>query len=251
MSKINSLEEFLREYLAKPREKSGALSFDDYRHKEGMNYARTYSRGVENAYATLRRSSPYHADNAESLYKKGLFGSGYAEHLGKQAKGTYEGTLKSLYEEKTNKEREALGKYSSYLSNYAKSRESLIKSGRGELLKNNIVSLDTAYDYAISAGLSSDEALNVTRAVYEVSREKIMANVIERAAALEISADAAALLGEKMGLTREDCELVRREVEKYLGKDEEFTVPDGYLDELEAEADRLTTNTKKKKKGND
>lgn len=240
MNKINSLEDFLKKYLNSKRPKSSAVSFDDYKASQGMSYESDYSDGVENAYLSLRKSSPYHTDRAESIYEKGLAGSGYAEHLGRQAKQSYEGTLKSLYEQRTNDEREALGKYASYLSEYRRVRNNLIKSVRGELIKNSIINLDTAYNYAISSGLSSDEALEVSRTVYEAGREKIMADVIERAATLEIDADAAALLAEKLGLTKEDCELVRSEVNKYIGGKKDYTIPDGYLDELERKSDRLT-----------
>lgn len=240
MKKINSLEDFLKKYLNSKRPKSGAVSFDDYKAAQGMKHESDYSDGVKNAYLSLRKASPYHADNAESLYERGLSGSGYAEHLEKRAKQSYEGTLKSLHEEKINDEREALGKYASYLSEYRRVRNNLIKSVKGVLLDNSIINLDTSYNYAISSGLSSDEALEVSRTVYEIGRERIMANVIERAAALEIDADAAALLAEKLGLTEEDCELVRSEVEKYIGGKKDYTVPDGYLDELEKKSDRLT-----------
>ena len=244
-----NLKDFIKKHVTSDTKNVGALSFDEYKAGRGLDYDDVYSRGISDAYTKLASSDPYYGAKGESLYQSGLSGSGYAEYLGKKSKGTYESTLRSLYEQRAKSEARAKEGYASYLSEYESGRASLMKSVRGELIKNSIINPDTAYNYAISAGLTESEANTVTKAVYDVSRERIMAEIIAKAASLQINGKAAETLAIKMGLTEEDSLLVREEVEKYLGDNGNFTVPEGYLDELEDKADHLTT-TIKNKKGN-
>lgn len=247
MANKSALEEYIGTYLLSRGKPSGALSFENYKAGRGIRYEEDYKDGVTRARAALLSSDPYRGSEAERLFSDGLGTSGYREHLAKKAKSTYEGTLKSLYEKRQRDEEKAIGGYASYLSDYKESRDSLIRSVRTDLMRNSIVNQETAFQYAISAGLSNEEARGVSYAVYEAGRDKIMAEAIEKATSLRLNGEAAALMAEKMGLTYEDSRAVAKEVDEYLGTIKEYTVPDEYLDKLEETSDGLTTTIKNRK----
>ena len=140
--------------------------------------------------------------------------------------------------------------YRQLQAEYSSARNSLMSSVKNDLIKNNIINRDTAFNYAIDAGLTEKEANKVTDAVYELSRERIMADVISKAAGYRISGDAAAALALKMGLSEEDSLLIKAEVDKYSDGNEITDVSDEYLSALEDLADHLNSTTKNKK-GND
>lgn len=238
--KLTTLEDFMKKYISNQKIKNGADSFDTYRHKNGLNYNRSYSRAVESLYADKKRNLATYGQNYRDISNKGLQNSGYAEYVSGKAGSDYTSEISKLGALRDQAESRALASYAGYLEKYSDKQKALKESVTSHLIKNDVVDLDAAVAYAIGQGLTEEDAIAVGQSVYSVTKQKVFNSILEQVATLGLDKNGAVMLAKKMGVTESDAEEFGSEIEEMLKHYK--NVSSDYLEYLEQRSDK-TTNT--------
>lgn len=231
----NTYEELLKKYISKSNKSSSPLSFDQYKHENNLSYRDSYANAIGALYASSKRSGSDYGANKENIANKGLQNSGYSDYIDALATKKFNDGLTSLSNDLNAKESKSASSYAGYLEQYESKKNSLKNSVMSHLINNDIVDLSTAIAYGMSAGLSEEEATLVGQGAYEVTRQKVLNNILEQTASLGLDKEGAKLLGIKMGLSEDDAMSVAEEVAELL--DYYQSISEDYLDFLKQRAD--------------
>ena len=216
MFKTTLLDKLKEEYLANNPNLGMADSYDLYKHKNGINTAKSYSDAVSSLYASSRKNLSSYGQNNRILNNKGLQNSGYADYIDASADTSFDlgkNALKSSYAEK---ETQNLSSYASYLDSYKNKQQSLKSSVLSHLIDNEITDLATAVAYGINAGLSFDDAKSLGQSAYSVTKDKVTNEILKQSASLGLDREGAKMLAIKMGMTTSDAEAIANEVAELL-----------------------------------
>lgn len=240
--KLTTLEEFMKKYISNQRLAGSADSFDIYKHKNGINYDRTFTKAVKSLYADQKRNSASYGQNYRNISNKGLQNSGYAEYINAISSSKYNSGLDRLKDERGTALTKALGGYTSYLQRYADKQTSLKKSVTSQLINNGIVNLNDAVSYAIGQGLSEEDAIAVGNNAYSVNKRKVFNSILEQSASLGLDKDGAIMLAKKMGFTDDDAAEIGEEVSEMMKHYRDISSE--YLEYLEQKSNQITNTFK-------
>lgn len=230
MSRITTIEEFLRNYL-KDAPEYGAKTYDEYAKEVGADYEGEYARSLRDAMTKKRRSAPSYGTTGQSLVSKGLSGTGYADFLTDKAMAVYAKDVESAEGSLATGRSGLLRGYRDYLESYSNDRAALRARVQKQLIDNEVYDKNSSYLYGIDAGLSPEEATAVSGTVYSAVRGRLRRQIIDRVTALELDAEGARLYALSMGLTAEDAKSIAEEAKDYLKHYKDYA--DGYWDYLE------------------
>lgn len=239
-SKLITLEEFMKKYIANKTVANNADTFDVYKHKTGADYDRSFTRAVESLYASKGKSSAEYGRNYQSLSNKGLQNSGYSEYINELSDRNFKNGITALRGERDLAEAKTFKGYSEYLEKYTKAQNALKESVSSHLISNGVVNLDDAIGYGISQGLSEEDAIAIGQNVYSVNKQKVFNDIMAQVAALGLDRDGAVMLAKKMGVTESDAEAFGDEIGELLKH--YSSVSQGYLEYLEQRSQK-NTNT--------
>ena len=231
MSKTATLEELVNKYISSDNKIGSADSYDLYKHKNGLSTAKSYSDAVGSLYFDSKRSPSSYGVNNRKISNKGLQNSGYASYVDDLSKKSFTSGLESLKKAYEDKEVKSMASYVSYLDKYNDKTNSVKKSVMSHLISNDVVDLNTAIAYGISAGLSKDDATLVGQTAYEVTKQKVFNTLLEQTVRLGLDADGAKMLALKMGVSDSDANAFASEISdllKYYGN-----ISEDYLEFLE------------------
>ena len=231
MRKTATLEELVNKYLNTDNKIESADSYDIYKHKNGLSTAKSYSDAVGSLYLDSKRSLSSYGANNRKLSNKGLQNSGYASYVDDLSEKSFKSGLESLKNSYAENEANAMTSYASYLDKYKDKTSSVKKSVMSHLISNDVVDLNTAIAYGISAGLSKEDATLVGQTAYEVTKQKIFNTLLEQTVSLGLDAYGAKLLALKMGVSDVDANAFASEISdllKYYGN-----ISEDYLEFLE------------------
>jgi hypothetical protein len=99
------------------------------------------------------------------------------------------------------------------------------------LIDNDIVDINTAIAYGVTAGLSKEDATLVGQSAYEVTKQKVLNKILEQTVSLGLDTEGAKMLAIKMGVSESDAEEIAKEVGEML--DYYRNLSDDYLEFLE------------------
>ncbi len=230
MSKITTIEQFLQNYL-KDAPEYGAKTYEEYAKEMGVDYEGDYAKSLRDAMTKQRRSAPSYGTTGQSLASKGLSGAGYASFLSDKIADTYAKDIEAAEDDLATGRSRLLNGYRDYLQRYSNNRAALRARVQKQLIDNQVYDKNSAYLYALDAGLSADEATAVSGTVYGAVRGRIRRQIIDRVAALELDAEGARLYALSMGLTEEDARSISESAKEYLKHYKDYS--DGYWDYLE------------------
>ncbi len=235
MKKVKTLEELVKKYLEGKPSLGTPDTYDTYKHKNGLSGAKSYSDAAAKLYASSKRGSSTFGANNRIINNKGLQNSGYAAYIDSLAKNSLNSGLGSLESNYLNLETESRQSYASYLDKYRDKLETTKRSVMSHLVNNDVVDLDTAVAYGISAGLSKEDAALVGQSAYEVTKQKVFNKLIEQTVSLGLDKDGAKALAIKMGVSEEDATGFADEIDELLKYYRSLS--DGYLEYLEQRDD--------------
>lgn len=231
MFKTSLLKELEKLYLSKSPGKDKPDSYDLYKHKNNLNTAKSYSDAVSSLFASSKKNLSTYGANSRILNNKGLQNSGYSEYVDDAAEKSFVDGSKALKDSYVQKENENRSSYASYLEAYGKKQNGVRNSVMSHLVNNGIVDLGTAIAYGVNAGLSFEDAKTVGQSAYQVTKQKILNDILKQTATLGLDKNGAKMLATKMGLTSSDAEEIANEVAdllRYYG-----TISKDYLEFLE------------------
>ena len=231
MSKVTSLEELVKKYLSQNPTLGTPDSYYLYKHKNNLSTAKSYSDAVNALYASTKKSSSLYGTNNRNTANKGLQNSGYSNYIDDLAKGYFASSLNKLKSSYSRKEEENRASYASYLDKYNDKKDSVKKNVMSHLINNDIVDLNTAIAYGMTAGLSADDAKAVGESAYAVTKQKVFNKIMEQTVTLGLDKEGVKNLALKMGVNESDANVIAVEISELL--EHYNNISDEYLDYLE------------------
>ena len=231
MSKATTLEELMKKYLSKNPTLGTPDSYDVYKHKNDLSSVKSYTDAVNSLYASSKKNTSSYGVNNRKMSNKGLQNSGYATYVDNLAKDSFTLGLNSLNAERAKKENEARSSYASYLEKYKDKQNKVKDDVMSHLIGNDIVDINTAIAYGVTAGLSREDAEIVGQSAYEITKQKVLNKILEQTVSLGLDEEGAKMLALKMGVNDSDAEGIAKEVGELLKHYRDLS--DDYLEVLE------------------
>ena len=241
-NKLATLEEFMKKYVSGAASNNTADSLDVYKHKNGIDYDRTYARAVESLYANKAKSSAGYGRNYRDLSNKGLQNSGYARYIDSLSNRSFYKGLATAKSDRDLAETKTLSGYADYLERYNKQQNALKESVSSHLIDKGVVNLDDAVAYGLSLGLSEADAIAIGKNVYSVNKQKVFNDILSQAATLGLDRDGAVMLAKKMGVTDDDAQAFGYEIDEMMKH--YSSISEGYLEYLKQQSQQNTNTFK-------
>ena len=189
-----------------------ADTYEEYKRKNGLDNLGGYANAVSALYAASKRGLSSYGQNNRQISNKGLQNSGYSAYIDELSKSKFNSGLKKINDEYRKLETDASLGYAGYLEKYADKQATLKKNVLSHLISNDVVDLNTAIAYGISAGLSREEAESAGRSAYEVTKQRVFNSILEQTVTLGLDKEGARQLAIKMGVSEADAELFAEEI---------------------------------------
>ncbi len=205
MKKKQTLEDFIRTYINNLKlENSGEISRISHVN-EGENDARgSFLKASADINNSFVKSGGGYGRYAESLAKRGLNLSGYADYIKKHAERERGEKLESALSSAIGTEYKNLQKYRSYVEKIntekAKEKENKINKVTAALEGTNILSYDDAYNYALSEGLDENTAEAAAKNAVLQNSRKVRQNIIKIILNKRLSAEETFVYATALGL---------------------------------------------------
>ena len=119
----------------------------------------------------------------------------------------------------------------SYLEKYHDKQSKIKDNVLSHLIDNDVVDINTAIAYGVNSGLSREDAEIVGKNAYEITKQKVLNNILTQTVSLGLDEDGAKMLALKMGLSDDDAAEIAKEVGELLKYYRNLS--DDYLDFLE------------------
>lgn len=216
MNKAVTLEDLVKKYLDKIPKINEPRTLDDYKHQNGIDNERSYSDAVGSLLASSKQKLSTFGANERKLSNKGLQNSGFASYIDSLAKNSFSSGLDKLGKKYAKDEAAIRSSYASYLDSYNDKKASIKKSVMSHLIDNGVTDKNTALAYGISAGLSADEANEISESVYSVTRKKVFDRVLEQTLSLGLDKEGAKMLALKMGISEGDADEFASEIDDII-----------------------------------
>lgn len=234
MKKAVTLEELVKKYLDGVPTLGTPDTYDVYKHKNSLSGAKSYSEAAAKLYSSSKQGLSSYGANNRVINNKGLQNSGYAAYIDSLSKSSLASGLNTLGSNYSNSEAKARTSYQSYLDKYRDKLTKTKKSVMSHLIGNDVVDLNTAIAYGLSAGLSKDDATLVGQSAYEVTKQKVFNKILEQTVSLGLDKEGAKMLAIKMGVSEEDATSFADEIDELLKY--YANISDEYLEFLENRA---------------
>ena len=216
MLKNTLLDLVKKEYMTRYPTLGLADSYDLYKHKNGLDTAKSYSDAINSLLSSTKKSLSTYGDNSRIIGNKGLQNSGYADYIDASSENAFEYGKTALKDKYSREEENNLSSYASYIDKYNQKQQSTKNGVLSHLIDNEILDINTAIAYGINAGLSFDDAKAMGESAYQTVRDKISNEILKQTVSLGLDRAGAKKLAVKMGLSMSDAEAIAQEVEDML-----------------------------------
>ena len=115
MSKMKSLEEYMRNYFRSTTLENGPMSFSTFKSSSGSDPAGDYARAMTEATRKAMKTSSAYGTGAVKMERLGLSNTGYSNYLMGLEKDNLERTESTLATERSAAEYNEAQNYLSYL----------------------------------------------------------------------------------------------------------------------------------------
>ena len=204
MDEKNSLENFVESYIAAKKKENKTLGFADWMKRNGIST--TDGARLKSAAGELMRAQSTYGKRAEMLGSGGLLGSGYSKRLaeiaGAKASGNF-ADAKSALAAKEDSVREG---YRSYLSKNSATNERVFRSTVNSIKDSSITNYDTAYFYAIGAGLSETDAKAAATAATDAVKKQLSVSISKSIISKKLTELEAREYAASLGFSKDEIE---------------------------------------------
>jgi hypothetical protein len=231
LKKVKTLEELVKKYLDGKPTLGTPDTYDTFKYKNDLLGAKSYSDAAAKLYASSKRNFSSFGANNRKINNNGLQNSGYSAYIDSLAKNSLKSDLNSIKSDYLSSATKSRQSYQNYLEKYKDKLERTKRSVMSHLVSNDVVDLDTAVAYGISAGLSKEDASLVGQSAYEVTKQKVFNKLIDKAVTLGLDKNGAKELAIRMGVSEEDASSFADEIDEMMKYYRSLS--DGYLEYLE------------------
>lgn len=186
--------------------KNAPKTYAEWLASEGEDARGKYADALDAIERDAAAAMPGYGATAEGLASRGLAASGYADYLGGRAYAERQKLRDAARREyQSGLERNRAG-YAEYLSGYASDEHALCERVGNKLLGSGIDDFDTAYNYAVSSGVSEKTAGRLASDAVAKTRAQRKQTVLDRVYRDGIDRTHAIIIALNAGLTKEEAE---------------------------------------------
>ena len=170
MKKRASLQSFFDDYIRNQSITNGPGDYQAYIREQSAKIDDLYGKAMEKLYSDNAKLRPTYGITAESLSNMGLTDSGYAQFIDGKVKSQLKSGKNDILAKKNEARTALASSYEDYIKDYVNDRNKLTVDITDKLISNRILDYNSAYSYAISAGLSDREAKIASQNSYNALR---------------------------------------------------------------------------------
>jgi hypothetical protein len=191
-------------FFTQKKRENNPQSFSTWMRKNGTQIKNTLTPDKA---ATIKiKSAPTQGLAAEGLFGKGLSNSGYARFLGDEAKRSFQNAKKLYAEDSASALEKNLSGYARYLTSHEEGQASLRKQMIDRIGKGGSFNTETAYQIALSSGLTDENAKVAASLGVAAAKEKATSRLLEMILAERLKDYRAMEYAREMGFNEEEIE---------------------------------------------
>lgn len=160
----------------------------------------------DDAAATKARSAPTHGVHAERLFEKGLSSSGYASFLADEAERAFKSAKQKYEQDSASALEKNLSGYARYLTSHEEGQASLRKQMIDRIGSGESFDTETAYQIALSSGLTDENARVAASLGVTAAKEKATSRLLEMILDQRLKENRVMEYARSMGFTEEEVE---------------------------------------------
>ena len=221
-----TLEEFVENYIQNRAKASSKESYADWIISHGGSPEKIYADSMREIAADYAVARSQHGANAEGLARLGLSASGYSDYINGKAYSEMQKSksdARALYAKAAS---DNAASYKEYLSEYAKKESQGYEKVVEELTERGVIDYDTAYNYAVGAGLGEDIAKAAAKTASDLGRAKLKKSIVNTVMSQQLTSSQAKEYALQLGLSETEAD----EIARYAANANEYVSSGGYTD---------------------
>ena len=203
-----TLEDFIKTYVENKAKHESAESYADWLSKNGVNAEKILSDRTNVINSDYAKAISGYGKNAESLSRLGLTGSGYSDYMKGRAYSVMQSEKqKALSVYADNVKKNASG-YSDYVSKITSETNEKIRKTVNDIVAKGFINYEDAYNYAVTIGLSEDDAKAAAKGGSDSARSELKYEVMKAIKNSALNKNEAYNYALGVGLTKEEAAIL-------------------------------------------
>ena len=205
MAESKSLEDFVKTYIQNKAKSETAESYASWLKANGIDSEKIYADSIKDISADYHRQRSEYGRFAEGLADIGLTASGYSDYLNSAAYAEMQRRKAGARSKYSENEAENRRGYSDYLNEVREKENSTYKRVVDGIKNEGIMNYESAYKYAVGAGLSEEAASAAAKSASDMVREDVIKGAIKTIITYSYNAKQARAYATALGLSEEEA----------------------------------------------
>jgi hypothetical protein len=223
-----TFEDYLKKYIKNKAISSTKEGYAEWLKTNGVDSEKIYTDTLRDIEADYQKARSEHGAAAEKLAELGLSSSGYSDYLNGVAYYQMQKNKLIAQDRKASNEKENLKGYRNYLEKHKDKAQKTFTSVLTGIENAKITDYESAYEYAISAGLEESDATAAAKLATDSVVRKIKESIIKEIISNKLSEKETAEYAKALGLSEEDAKKLSEYAKSVSGGDYVKAYPDFY-----------------------
>lgn len=235
MGESASLKDFVAAYVENKKKSESEESYRKWLEANGVDSEGIYAESIRDINTDyLKRKSEY-GRNAESLADIGLSASGYSDYVNAAAYSEMQRRKTGAKEKLVENERQNRSGFKDYVKNLRDTEEKAYAAVIEKIKSDGITDFDSAYEYALSLGLSDSAAKAAAESGTGLAKSELIKEVLRTIITKSFNSKQAKNYALASGLSQKDADMLSG----YAKNINEYGYySDGYLDYIKDKANQ-------------
>ena len=223
-----TLEEFIEAYVRNKVKANPMKSYTDWVMQSGVDSGKIHTDAVRGLTLNYNASRGEYGAEAEGLYGMGLAASGYSDYITERARTDMKQGFKKAEDDYIENEKKNMRGFAAALEKENRKFTSTVKAIEGA----GLVDFDSAYEYAVNAGFTGEDARAVAAAGSGIVRKKLKNTVMRAVVSKSLTKSQTRDYALSLGLCKEDADELSEyadDINAYISSSDYTS---GYLDYL-------------------
>lgn len=235
MGQSASLKDFVAAYVENKKKSESEESYRKWLEANGVDYEGIYAESIRDINSDYQRRKSEYGSNAESLADIGLNASGYSDYVNAAAYSEMQRRKTGAKEKLLENERQNRAGFGEYVRNLRDTEDKAYTAVVDKIKSEGITDFDSAYEYAVSAGLSDDAAKAAAESGTGLAKNALIKQVLSTIISKGFNSKQAKNYALASGLSQKDADMLSA----YAKNINEYGYySDGYLDYIKDKANQ-------------
>jgi polyhydroxyalkanoate synthesis regulator phasin len=203
-----TLEEFIKTYVENKAKRESPESYADWLMKNGVNAEKILSDRTSIINSDYAKALSGYGKNAEALSGLGLTASGYSDYLKGKAYSVMQSQKQKAISDYTESLRKNASEYSDYMTKITSETNEKIRKTVNDIVKKGFINYEDAYNYAVTVGLSEDDAKAAAKGGSDSARTELKREVMKAIKNSALNKNEAYNYALGVGLTKEEAAIL-------------------------------------------